>query len=302
MSSLKKKKKPLLKSRLCLFTLSLLTVFSPLFITSCGYGAFELFHHGEFVDERADSLKELSAGNVGGQFSSISGTYTFVIITDPHYGSKRAENIDEEEFLAWIDALPPEKKPKFCICLGDIAEHGDRSEFKDFCKFTEKVESREIPVLSIVGNHDLFNSGWDDFSDLCFPYTSFYHFKTSAFSYYALDTGSGSLGPKQFKTLKRAMEHDRLPKIVFSHYPIYGSAIYGLSYYSLQNEEESTRLITLFEKEDVTDVYAGHVHHHQSKNIGSYTEINFDTFFNQEWALVTVNEANGKTRTETIRK
>ncbi|MBQ2354374.1 MAG: hypothetical protein II397_00980, partial [Treponema sp.] len=64
----------------------------------------------------------------------------------------------------------------------------------------------------------------------------------------------------------------------------------------------STRVITLFEKEGVTDVYAGHVHHHQSKELGDYTERCFDTLFNQEWALVTVNEATGKTSTKTIRK
>lgn len=293
-----RKKTHLLRTSLTFLLASLLALAT----TSCGYGAFEIFHHGDFVDERADSMLELSAGRVGQEFASISGTYTFVIFTDPHYGSKRGENIDEEEFLEWMGSLSSEQKPKFCICLGDIAEHGNESEFEDYCKFVEKIESRGIPVLNIVGNHDLFKSGWDDFSDLCFPYTSFYHFKTEAFSYYALDTGSGSLGPDQFKKLKRAMESDSLPKIVFSHYPIYGSAYYGASYYSLQNEEESTRLITLFENEGVTDVYAGHVHHHQSKNIGSYTEVNFDTFFNQEWAFVTVNQDNGTTHTETIRK
>ena len=57
-----------------------------------------------------------------------------------------------------------------------------------------------------------------------------------------------------------------------------------------------------YQKEDVTDVYAGHVHHHQSKELGDYTERCFDTLFNQEWALVTVNEATGKTSTKTIRK
>ena len=280
----------------------LFILLSTLALTSCGYGAFELFHHGDFVDERADELTELSAGKVGSQFSSISGTYTFVIFSDPHYGSERAKKIDEDDFLAWLDGLDSTKKPKFCICLGDIAEHGVKSEFLEFKSFADNIESRGVPVMSIVGNHDLFNFGWNDFTDICFPYTSFYHFKTSAFSYYALDTGSGSLGPKQMKILKKAMKRDRLPKIVFMHYPLYGNSTYKISYYCLQNEEESTRLITLFEEEDVTDVFAGHVHHHQKKNIGSYTEVNLDTFYNNEWLLITVDEARGKTSTKTIRK
>ncbi|MBO4386295.1 MAG: metallophosphoesterase [Treponema sp.] len=293
------KRSVLFKGLFCL--LAVFAVFAVFSVTSCGYGAYQLFHHGEFVDERADELMELSAGKVGGQFSSISGTYTFVLFSDPHYGSKRSKDIDEDAFLAWLDGLDSAKKPKFCICLGDIAEHGVRSEFVEFQSFADKIESRGVPVMSIVGNHDLFNSGWSDFTDICFPYTSFYHFKTAGFSYYALDTGSGSLGPKQMKILKKAMERDRLPKIVFMHYPLYGSSTYNLSYYSLQNEEESTRLITLFEKEDVTDVYAGHVHHHQKKNIGSYTEVDLDTLYNNEWLFVTVNEAKGTTKTETIR-
>ena len=90
-------------------------------LTSCGYGAFELFHHGDFVDERADQMKELYQGRVGPTFASLSGTYTFVIFTDPHYGSQRAENIDEDEFLEWLDGLPADQSPKFCVCLGDIA-------------------------------------------------------------------------------------------------------------------------------------------------------------------------------------
>ena len=273
------------------FIFVILSLFS-LNVNSCGYGALELFHHGAFVDERTDQLTELGSGRVGSSFDSLSGSYTFVIFSDPHYGSKRADNIDEAEFLEWLDSLSV--KPKFCICLGDIADHGERSEFEKYNAFASRIESiTGGKVYGVVGNHDLYNSGWDDFEDLVYPNVSFYRFAINSISYYFLDTGSGSMGTTQFNKFKAAMAADSNYKIVCTHYPCYGTKDFFASYYSLQNTLEADQLITLLKKQKAIAYLSGHMHAEHSTDFGTFTEYVVPAFLsNEKFAVMTVNESN----------
>lgn len=79
----------------------------------------------------------------------------------------------------------------------------------------EATESNgDKPIFSIIGNHDLFFSGWDDFRELLGP--SVYWFEVDYGSgrdlFIALDSASGTLGGKQMSrrgVIYRCRNHPR---------------------------------------------------------------------------------------------
>jgi len=262
-------------------------LFSALFLclfTSCnfltgGYGWDEFFSRSDPVSSRAESITDLSDTP-----AASCTSYTVIVITDVHFGGDGTR--PDDTFLAWVDSLSPQ--PKFCICLGDIAEHGYESEYKEYVAFTDKLRSRSIPVYTVTGNHDLYNSGWQYWSAMVYPETSFYRLKTSDFSWYFLDSGSGSLGTDQYDALKEAMEADSNSKVVMLHYPLYAD---GTFYACLQNTYERDKLITLFAKQSVQLVLDGHTHAYHTYDFGSFYEFNVPGYLEKhQWALLTVKE------------
>ncbi|MDE5899377.1 MAG: metallophosphoesterase [Treponemataceae bacterium] len=267
-------------------------------VPSCnleGYGLDELFYRENAVGSRAHELKELS-GTDAPDDSEIpaSGAYTVLVITDVHFGGENSGVCGgrrDDEFLAAIGALSGGGRPKFCICLGDVAEYGREGEYRAYLDFIGKLEALGIRTYTVVGNHDLYNSGWTQFERLVFPHTSFYHFKTRNFSWYFADSAGGSLGERQSAALLRAMRSDPAPKIVSMHVPLYAG---GLFYYSAQNTEERNHLLSGFAKNDVRLLLVGHTHKEIHSDFGAFVEENIPAYLEKRgYALVTVDEDGG---------
>lgn len=257
---------------------------------SCGYGAYQVLDHGESVEEREDALKDFPAPEVSGS------RYSFLIITDVHFGKPKTRR--DSTFLSVLQAKIASGEispaPSFGVCLGDIADHGERSEYVDYNRFLVNVEGiLGGKVYSIIGNHDLYNNGWDDFEDLVYPNTSFYRFVINNISYYFLDSGSGSLGKEQFNRFKSAMTSDPNYKIVCSHYTVYGTSDFFQSYYSTQNTLEADQLITILKKNRAIAHIAGHMHANHHTNFGTFTEYVVPAYLsNESFAVMTVDESN----------
>ena len=157
------------------------------------YGLDEFLYRDNSIRNRSSKLKELDEGLE----NSVFGSYEILVITDVHFGGEGIGHNGErrdDEFFSWISENfkdAGKEMPKFCVCLGDVAEHGLESEFKDYKKFTEKLESEfGIKTYNIIGNHDLYNAGWKNFEKYSFPYCSFYKFRTKNLTYYFLDSVS----------------------------------------------------------------------------------------------------------------
>jgi 3',5'-cyclic AMP phosphodiesterase CpdA len=255
-----------------------------------GYGWDEFFSRDNPVSTRADTLTDIADSPAG-----TNTDYTVIVITDVHFGGDGTR--PDDSFFEWVSSLS--SRPKFCICLGDIAEHGYKSEYTDYVAFTAKLyNTYGIRTYTVTGNHDLYNSGWKYWHTMVYPYTSFYRLKTVHFSWYFLDSGSGSLGTTQYNTLKNAMNADSNPKIVLLHYPIYAD---GTLYLCLQNTYERDELITLFAKKNVKLVLDGHTHQYHTCDFGSFYEFNVPGFLAKgQWALLTVNETTGTVHAELI--
>lgn len=257
--------------------------------TSCtlaSYGLYNFFGRSDTVRSRAESMTELSAPAA----SSGGSSYTVAVITDVHYGSSNSRSVDTA-FISWLDGLNTAGKlPRFVICLGDVAEHGYESEMKDFNALADKVRAYGIQVYSVLGNHDLYNDGWQYWKEIVYPGTSFYHFKTDGFSWYFLDTGNGTLGTHQYSLLIDALQKDSSPKIVCMHYPVYAQ---GHFYFCLQDTTERNLLISYFADNNVKLLLDGHTHDYNYTDFG-FVEYNIPGFAEDgQWALVTIDESAG---------
>ena len=200
--------------------------------------------------------------------------------------------------------------PAFCVCLGDIADHGYESEFDDYVAFTSKIdtilgtEEGKTKVYNVLGNHDLYNSGWIYYSQKIFPYKSFYHFNTKKFSWYVIDSASDTLGHHQLELLKTSLEQDSNPKIILGHVPIYGDPFFSFAYFSFQDEHESSLLLSLFANENVKLVMEGHSHCYWQNDFNTFIEYIVSSVTagktGSEWTLLTIDEEAESIETERI--
>lgn len=284
-------KKDFLKAVLPVFLAAFVFLFS-----SCqyySYGLDEFLYRDGSIRNRSSRLKDLKVCEEVSELDS----YEILVITDVHFGGEGiGHNGDrrDDEFFEWISQHfdGTEKPfPKFCVCLGDVAEHGLESEFKDFKEFSEKLEARfGMKTYNVVGNHDLYNAGWKNFEKYNFPYCSFYKFRTKNFTYYFLDSASGSLGDEQLTAFKRDMEYNEngRNKLVFMHVPAYAG---GLFYFVMQNSIERNKFISYCADNGVLALIDGHTHKEITSNLG-FTEYNLPGYLEKRgWAVVSVDEA-----------
>lgn len=258
---------------------------------SCRYGLEEAFYRQSRADERAASIKEVTLPSDLAQ--SLGDEYTVLVITDVHFGANsgiKGNNRRDEDFLSSVKNLSP--TPKFCICLGDIAEHGYESEFRDYKeKIQDKLDKLGIPTFNVVGNHDLFNTGWKYYKEVLGETTSFYRFSTKNISWYFLDSAGGSLGTTQMQSLYEAVSGDTKPKFFFTHVPLYAN---GHFYFSMQNTDERNKLIVLLNRNKAKTFVTGHIHTQKSSDLGSFTEYTVNAFLaDKKYGLLTVNETEG---------
>ncbi|MCR4939734.1 MAG: metallophosphoesterase [Treponemataceae bacterium] len=280
-------------SRTGIHLISAVLVIALLSVAGCEFGLTEAIYRPYGVNERAKELKDITLpASVLDSSIYQSKKYNFMIITDMHYGSGR--QVPERQILNWLDqfnasAETQAKKPLFCIILGDMAHTGNKEDFAAFNTFQEKLEVKGIPVYSIVGNHDLLNSGWQYWKTSCNPGTSFFRFKTDNVSWYFTDTGSGTMGETQLSALEQAFAADSNRKLLFSHYPIYGGGN-GVPLFSMGNEKERARIIDLYANNNVKYSFEGHWHPGGEHDFGSFKEYIATSLQMGKWYLVSVDE------------
>lgn len=310
--------------------------FQAFFSISCSAYGFFWGQFGENdVDERSPCLADFGKFDLSAQKVPLSASYSFLVVTDLHFGSER-EELNEGDFIFWLDSHFKKysegtsrdftKLPRFVINLGDTADGGREGQFKDFLAFEGKIKKvagkylygesedtkdseRKYKVWSILGNHDLYHNGSVHFEKLVFPYKSSYFFNVDAgdsgsgFAFYFLDTANGTLGTKQLKDFKKKIEADLRPKIVLTHYPVYagGSDMFMI----IQDTMERNTILTYFAKNNVRQVYEGHAHKNYGFDFKNFREdvigsLRFSARSKKQCALVTVNEETQSVSTKII--
>lgn len=245
------------------------------------------------VNERSHSVTAIAPPDING-----SSVYSFIVITDPHFGA--SEKRHDDAFINWFSAqldADDAMKPRFMVCLGDTMDSGNSSGANDYNEFCAKLKliaeeksGIKFAAYSILGNHDLYNNGWEVWQRKIYPHVSYYKFAINKISYYFLDSANGSLGQKQIKNLESQLAADSNPKIIFSHYAIYAG---GILYFTIQDTLERNRLISDFARNNVKFVFAGHAHTNHSSNTGFEERVTASYLYSRAFRLVTVNEETG---------
>jgi 3',5'-cyclic-AMP phosphodiesterase len=272
--------------------ITFMTLLFVLTLSSCNYGTDNLLYHANSVSARTrtPAFKEVDFSSTA---QSLPDQYKVLVLTDTHIGN--SSTIPPiTELYNYLDSMltTDPNYPKFYIHLGDQTDHGYASECTAYKEFTDKLESKYgLSTFNVVGNHDLYNSGWDNWVASNKPGTSFYRFKTKTFSWYGIDTGSGTLGTDQYDTLKTLMYLDTNPKVVLMHYPL----SYSNFVFCLQDTTERNNLISLFKVTSVKDVLCGHVHSTEALNHTSFTEYCFPSFTYQRTATILSVDESAKT-------
>ena len=275
-----------------------------LLCTGCKFGFHEIFWRADPVDRRSKELVKLTDSELSFKAAIPSDLrYDCLLITDVHFGNDRY-SVHQDAFFESLqkyrDNHPaPNPQILFCIALGDIADHGRAAEFDAYEAFQNRITTDTgPPVYNVVGNHDLYNSGWKLWEKACFPHKSAYYFETQAFEWYFVDTANGTLGRPQFYDLKKKLQRSSKPKFIFTHYPLYGNAI---QYFSLSNPRERAELVSLCAKNNVKMYCSGHYHRGAYYDYGRFEEFALKAFGHyRKYYILHVDEAAQTFSVETV--
>ena len=280
--------------------------FSALF-SSCNYGLPLFLFWETGVEDRAQIPIELP----GSQLPQIgkNARYSFIVLTDSHFGkdgTARADAFFLKKFEELLQSQDEGARPRFIVNIGDTLDGGHEIEALYFNIAAQAwidagkkaLGASDYKVYSILGNHDLYNDGWEVWSKTIYPYNSYYKFtlnasggQNSGFDFLFLDTGNGTLGGSQIESLERALAASSRPKIVFMHYPVYAG---GLVYFALDDVQERARLIADFAASNVKYVFEGHTHSPRDYDFGSFKEAVVGSYLEERvFGLVTVDESAG---------
>lgn len=156
----------------------------------------------------------------------------------------------------------------FGIMLGDCANpRNTMPNYIEGIKFVDGTQAVDKPIFSLIGNHDLYFNGWNDF----YKYlgASVYWFEVEYAEgrdlFIALDSASGTLGNRQIKWLKEllAAERDKYRHcVVLTHTNLFytDNSQQGSGNMAL---EETALLTQLFSRYSVTLCLQGHDHYRE---------------------------------------
>jgi len=173
--------------------------------------------------------------------------YSFAFCGDPHMYAKGDGCFDD------LDKAIKSMQIRFVIFGGDLTYLGEEAEYSNFINHTNTLTSPCYPAL---GNHDIYNSGWEYYWRYLGPST--YSFDGGNAKFVVIDSASGEIGEAQMEWIAEQLRNNKQPLLfVISHMPIYGDS-YGI--YEFPEAQEKQQLIALFEKYEVDFVLQGHYH------------------------------------------
>ena len=216
-------------------------------------------------------------GQEGGHKDASRADFTFVQISDTHFGFSKEPNKDPAatvlEAVRKVNALPV--APAFVLHTGDITHLAKPAEFDAAAEVLKgiKAEVRYVP-----GEHDVL-------SDETKPYLERYGKGTQGLGWRSFDhagvhfvglvnvvnlraSGLGFLGAEQIEWLKKDLESlsDSTPVVVYTHMPLW--TIHEKWGWGTDDSEQALALLRRFGSVTVLN---GHIHQIMQKVEGNIT-------------------------------
>lgn len=193
--------------------------------------------------------------------------YTIFTMSDSHVGGTQNLEIFFENAIS-ANAIA-------AVMAGDITS-GQADDYEVFEKHQPDPES--IDLFHLVGNHDLYFNGWEQFYPRFGSSTYMFSVRTPVATdlFICLDTGSGTLGSKQLDWLKGIIENERAECrrcVIFTH-----NNLFRFRRTTATNPlvEELYVLMELFIENNVDMVITGHDHQKDAELFGNTIHIVLD--------------------------
>ncbi len=222
----------------------------------------------EYANNRFEQSYEWNNVNGHTEINISQETYAINVMGDSHVGG--TENLD-----TFLKNSQDEHVPAM-VMVGDLTTGNE----KDYDVFSEHLSAIDtMKYFAMVGNHDLFFSGWKHFYSLFGSSSYFFAINTPSQSdlFICLDTGGGTLGDLQLDWFKQLLETSRNNYrycTVFTHNNILRFRVIGSTNPMV---EEIQVLMDLFLRYDVNMVVTAHDHKRNTDHLGNTTHIIMDS-------------------------
>jgi hypothetical protein len=176
--------------------------------------------------------------------------FTFLAVGDLHIS-----NGDTTRLRNILQAASDEGD-SFAVFLGDIVDSGNPADVKAFQEAVSDL-GWDGKVFPVIGNHDIFNDGWEAYKNVNGP--SHYSLTVGNSKFIAIDTADGGMGQLQEQWLLAELQKARPANLfLLSHYPAVTPGM--RTYLKLADEAEAARLMHWATKYKVTAWLAAHYH------------------------------------------
>ena len=225
---------------------------------------------GDGVDSRFGQSSKMNEDFKAAVINTAEN-YVFYVTTDPHVDQTHGN------LTVFNDTFRNDTDASFGVILGDCIDITDNlPKYLEALAYDKARHICEHPVFHVLGNHDAYFNGWEDYKELIGP--SVYWFETvfpgGKDLYIVLDTATGTLGTKQTRWFKGFLEKNRAGYrhcVILTHTNFFYT---DNSQNSSGNMpiEESFALIDFFGQHDVTLVLQGHDHYREEL---TYKDVNY---------------------------
>jgi UDP-2,3-diacylglucosamine pyrophosphatase LpxH len=248
--------------------LSVMNLFLAFSLLSCEkMDIADMFVTKESANQRFEQSLKWNEEHPAREIVVPSDEYMILSFADSHVGSTN----DLDDFFK----TAIKTKAAAVVMVGDLTSGNE----KDYSLFQQHLPCQDSLIsFPVTGNHDLWFDGWNQYYIRFGSSTYLFTVKTQQANdlFICLDSGSGTLGDKQFKWLRNNLQVLR-PQyrhcIVFTH-----DNFFRNRHTTSTNPviEEVTALMELFAENNVDMVVAGHDHEQYSTIFGKTTYIVMD--------------------------
>ena len=145
----------------------------------------------------------------------------------------------------------------FAVDLGDLVNGGSKGHYRRY--LNQLHENPAIPLLAVIGNHDLSRGGSADYQEIFGP--TYYSFRIGEGYFIVLDaTSENGFDKTERKWLAEELRKAQASKarFVFMHVPPFDPR--GSGFNKCLPESDRKDLLDLFRSYEVTHLFASHIH------------------------------------------
>jgi hypothetical protein len=237
-------------------------------LAGCELDLSGLIISDESVNQRFEQSAKWNDSHPNRELIITSDNYFILSMGDSHVGG--TDNLNTFINIAEVT------KAAAIVAAGDLTT-GNASDY-DVFQETMPADQDSLPYFLMVGNHDLWYDGWNQFYSRFGSSTYMFTIITPVAKdlFICLDSGSGTLGKKQLDWLKEILETFRNEYrycFVFTHTNLFRNRH---TFASNPPVAELHVLIDLFTKHDVDMVIAAHDHFRYEEKFGNTIYITMD--------------------------